>query len=338
MKKEILISIIIPVYNTEKFLERCLESIVRQTLKEFEILLINDGSTDRSLEICYRFRQNYPDIIRVFDNKNQGSSVSRNQGINEAKGKYIQFIDSDDWVEETMLEEMFRKIEKDNSDIVISGYIKEDRILNSNFEMIPITSKNDKYFWLSDKASIPYIWNKLYKKDRIIDLKLKFENELHLSEDLLFNIQYMLMSQKVSVLQKAFYHYVIHGKNTVLNLEKRKDIFKVFKKIDTFLSQNEKDRDKEILLKIQTITERHVKSALKILLQANNKKEFFEYARFFKKNIIDIDYLSVKNKVNIYIRYSTIYFMYLLNLKKMMQIRDKLYFKIKKWRNNEIIS
>lgn len=323
MKKEILISVIIPVYNVEKFLEKCLESILKQTLKEFEVLLINDGSTDRSLEICHKFQQKYPNIIRVFNNQNQGSSISRNQGINEAKGEYIQFIDSDDWIEETMFEEMYRKIKKDNSDIVISGYIREDRILNSNLEMIPITSKSDKYFWLSDKALIPYTPNKLYKRDKILDFKLKFEAEIRLSEDLLFNIQYMLMSQKVSVLPKAFYHYIIHGENTVLNLEKRKDIFKVFKKIDDFLNQNGKSKEQEILSKIRIIKEGHIKSALKILLQAKNKKEFFEYAKFFKKNIHDTKYLNVGNKINIHIRYFFIYWIYLLNLKKIIYYKQR---------------
>lgn len=337
MEKEILISVIIPVYNSENFLEKCLESVTKQTLKNFEVLLINDGSTDKSLEICNFFQRKYPDMIRIFNNKNQGVSASRNQGINEAKGKYLQFIDSDDWIEETMLEETYKKIKEEDSDIVVSGYIKEEKKLNFSLKMIPITEENDKYFWLSDKALIPYVSSKMYKKEKILDFKLSFEREIQLSEDMLFNIEYMLMSQKVSILQKAFYHYIIHDNNTVLNIEKRKDIFKVFEKIDNFLIQNRKNKNKEILSKIRIIKERHTKSALRMLLRSNNKKEFFEYIGFFKKNISNIKYLSIRNKINIYIRYFLIYWIYLLNLKRIVEIRDKIYFKIKKWRNNKNI-
>ena len=111
--KNIKISVIVPIYNTEKFLRKCIESILNQTLKEIEIILINDGSTDNSHLICLEYTEKYPEKIRYVNNKNIGCSTTRNLGIELAQGEYIAFVDSDDYIENTMYEEMFLMAEKE---------------------------------------------------------------------------------------------------------------------------------------------------------------------------------------------------------------------------------
>lgn len=127
------ISIVVPIYNAEKYLERCIQSILVQTYSDFEVLLINDGSKDNSIKICQQYEKK-DNRIKVIDKKNEGVSQTRNQGIKIARGKYIQFIDSDDFIEPNMLEEMLEKAEKEEVDVCICGfqytYEKGDKNVN----------------------------------------------------------------------------------------------------------------------------------------------------------------------------------------------------------------
>ena len=109
---KIKVSVIIPVYNTEDYLRECIESLVNQTLREIEILIVNDGSTDSSLEIMKEFKNKYPNIIKIFDKVNGGQASARNYALPFAQGEYLGFVDSDDWVDSTMYEEMYEKAEK----------------------------------------------------------------------------------------------------------------------------------------------------------------------------------------------------------------------------------
>ena len=123
--EDIKISVIIPVYNTEKFLEKCLNSVLNQTLKEIEIIVVNDGSRDNSLEIIKKFKKEDNRIV-LLNEQNGGSSFARNKGLETAKGKYFYFIDSDDYLEEnTMFEELYNKCENDNLDIVVFDYYND---------------------------------------------------------------------------------------------------------------------------------------------------------------------------------------------------------------------
>ena len=114
------ISVIVPVYNTEKYIGRCIESILNQSYKELEVIVINDGSSDGSAEIIRKYAENDSRIIFI-DNKNYGVSESRNIGIRNAKGEYIQFVDSDDFIDENMLKDTLKLLEEHNVDMVITG-------------------------------------------------------------------------------------------------------------------------------------------------------------------------------------------------------------------------
>ena len=108
----IKVSIIIPVYNTEKFLNRCVDSVINQKFNNFEIILVNDGSKDNSLKICRDYEKKYPKIIKVIDQKNSGPAIARNRGIESAKGEYIMFIDSDDFIDDGYIKDYYDNIEK----------------------------------------------------------------------------------------------------------------------------------------------------------------------------------------------------------------------------------
>ena len=120
--KEDLVSVIVPVYNMEKYLEKCLKSIIDQTYKKIEIIIVNDGSTDSSIEICNKFKEN-DNRIKIITKKNAGLGMARNTGLENANGEYVYFIDSDDYIEETLIEDNIKLIKEYKLDIVTFGAI-----------------------------------------------------------------------------------------------------------------------------------------------------------------------------------------------------------------------
>ena len=120
------VSIIVPIYNAEKYLERCLDSLISQSFRDIEILAINDGSIDRSLEILKRY-ESIDNRIKIINNSNVGVSETRNIGIMESKGEFIVFVDSDDWIDKDMIEKMYKFMTNEKSDMVICTYIREFR-------------------------------------------------------------------------------------------------------------------------------------------------------------------------------------------------------------------
>ena len=118
------VSVIVPVYNVEKYLKRCLDSLINQTLKDIEIIVVNDGSTDNSLDILNKYAEN-DSRIKVIDKENSGVSDCRNIAMKQMKGKYIMFVDSDDWIDNNALEIMYTKIEEEKSDVVMCTYMRE---------------------------------------------------------------------------------------------------------------------------------------------------------------------------------------------------------------------
>lgn len=203
------ISVVIPVYNTEKTLKKCVESLLNQTFKDFEVLLINDGSPDSSENICLHFAEK-DCRVRYIKKENGGLSSVRNLGIEKAKGKYIGFIDSDDYVESNMLEFMYEKAEKENCDIVLCGYFIEKRKtkINNCPEMsLNESNYNDYLVELKSKNLIDSAWNKLYRLDflRKSGVLMPY-GELY--EDTAFNLELLMFKPKINVYSECFYHYV----------------------------------------------------------------------------------------------------------------------------------
>ena len=190
------VSIIIPVFNTQKYLHECLDSVINQTYKDVEIILVDDGSTDESGSICDDYAKKN-ERIKVFHISNSGLSHARNIGIDNATGEYIVFQDSDDYIELKMTEDMILEVEKNNSDLVICGHKQffdkpEKKPINKNFNKKKYTNRKDflndfyKYFPITSNSA----WGKLYKAKLIKENELKFIKGLSLIEDLMFNSKY----------------------------------------------------------------------------------------------------------------------------------------------------
>lgn len=190
------ISVIIPIYNSERFLQRCVDAVLRQTFKNFELLLIDDGSEDHSLEICKNYATGMNGRIRVFHKDNGGVSSARNLGLENAKGEWIVFADSDDEVMETWLETLWknRKIDSDkNVDIVISGYkiIRNDRSGNFDYGLDLKGDLQLLYPQLQGMKMFGGLWNKLFQAAVIRTYNIKMNTNLTYREDEEFVLRYL---------------------------------------------------------------------------------------------------------------------------------------------------
>lgn len=216
MVDEKLVSIIIPVYNSEKYLVPCIESVLKQTFTDFELLLIDDGSSDRSAEIG-RYYQEKDKRVRLIQQKNAGASAARNRGLEEAQGSYIMFVDSDDYIEPVLLERAYGAIQKSHADLYISGCVEEyserEKIISSR---IYAANGSREYTvkglleGVGDDFPDSYIQGpgaKLYTRESIEAGPIRFNCDLSLWEDFLFNQEVLSKTRKIYISSDAYYHY-----------------------------------------------------------------------------------------------------------------------------------
>lgn len=210
MKKD-TISIIVPSYNSEKYISKCVESLVNQTYSHKEIIVVNDGSTDKTLQILRKLKEKYSEII-IIDKKNGGVSSARNIGIENASGKYIMFVDSDDWCEPQMCEEMIKLANKNNYDMVCCGYYMDSDNGNNLLEVVSkdVIEGDDvnNIGIILNKCNISYCVTKLYNKEIINNNNIRFNEELSMGEDAVFTCDYILQINRIALINKAYYHYV----------------------------------------------------------------------------------------------------------------------------------
>ena len=247
---EPLISIIIPVYNSGRYLNRCLDSVCRQSYQHLEAIIIDDGSTDDSRLICEQYAK--ADLrIRVLYQNNSGVSASRNKGLELARGEYITFLDSDDWIEADLYANVIADLSKEDSDILQWGYYVDD----SQGHCLCEKKQRKKKLQACDcKAlsayfsSLGYVWNKIYKKEKIDAIAVRFESGVHLYEDMLFNL--FLLNHDCSIRFSEYLgtHYVQH----ISSLGRRRNANDYF--IRTLCLQNEL-----ILLKKNGLPEEEIK-------------------------------------------------------------------------------
>jgi len=206
------ISIIVPVYNTEKYLAKCFDSILNQTFSDFELICINDGSTDNSLKILGSYQQKDSRVI-VINQKNQGVSAARNKGIDLAKGEYLIFIDSDDWVTTNYLALLLSLILKDNSNISICGFVGgSETFINKH---CIVFEGNKEVVELFDKIMIQTPVAKMFNKKIIDQFNLKFDISLNFGEDYVFSLEYFSYCKFVNITNKVMYHYFIGTPNSL---------------------------------------------------------------------------------------------------------------------------
>ena len=234
--KEKLVSIIIPVYNAEKYILRCVESVKKQSYKNIEIILVNDGSTDNSKKLCNEII-NTDKRIKVINKENGGVHTARNEGIRIANGDYITFIDIDDWIEEDYILTLIKIIESKNIDLAICNYKdvyiesnKEEYSSNDNGEdrEINISELIDERFFFN--GLINPCWGKLYKMSIIKGQGIRFES-LKLSEDTLFNLNYLSFCKNIFITSKRLYFYVHYKNSNNLTSKVYKDMFKDYLKV-----------------------------------------------------------------------------------------------------------
>lgn len=204
-----LVSIIIPVYNVSKYLNECLDSIVRQTYKNLEILLIDDGSTDDSGVICDNYSKEYSNI-KVFHLKNSGVSAARNYGIEQASGDYLTFVDSDDVIDETMIEKLVNCMGLYDIQLAVCSYsyMYKDFMIDNHLSKIGFLSNEQTKRELFLNTSIRgFSVNKIFITNIIKKNNLKFDSKIKICEDLLFVFDYVSHIENVYVFDESLYYY-----------------------------------------------------------------------------------------------------------------------------------
>lgn len=318
MEKTRKVSIIVPVYNIEKYIVECIESILNQTYRNIELILIDDGSTDKSGVICDEYKNKDGRVV-VIHQENKGVSTARNRGLDEATGKYIMFADSDDFLETYAIELMVKSIR--NCDMTICGYI--EKFANKNIKHNIIESEtiigNKKAIELlfDRKYYGGYLWNKIFIADRIKENGLKFDTKIHMCEDLVFVCKYLLTATKVNLIPQELYYYRMRKSSMVWNAksDKFKSLFDAYDVIYKLLENN-----KEILndnLKYMCITDifRHEKKLYNIDLKKYDYKKQYYYLLLHSS-------IDFKRKIKLIImrRFKFIYDLFILTkIKKLQQ-------------------
>ncbi|MCD8378737.1 MAG: glycosyltransferase [Lachnospiraceae bacterium] len=207
------VSIIVPIYNAEKTLARCVESVLKQAYRDFELILVNDGSSDSSAEICDSFAKD-DSRVRAIHKENTGVSDTRNQGIAAARGTYVQFIDSDDWIAPDAVGLFVRTMEENDCDMVITdfyrvngervsqkGAIDTDGLMDrATFAQYMMQKPSDFYYGV--------LWNKLFKRSILKEHEMKMDTSISWCEDFIFNLEYILYVNKIYALKVPIYYYV----------------------------------------------------------------------------------------------------------------------------------
>jgi glycosyltransferase involved in cell wall biosynthesis len=303
------VSVIVPVYNAEQFLCNCIDSILNQKLKDIEIILVNDGSSDKSGEICDDYKQ-LDKRVKVLHIENQGVSNARNRGIELAQGEYIAFVDADDWIEEQMYSDMLNGIREVNADVVICshvifngeseyyvGFPWEDHSVFENkaiFEqVIPAFVAPMDIEANSQQVVMGSVWKCLFSKEVIRRNRIEFDTAIKCNEDLVFVLQFLSKSEKVLILHAPYYHYWQDIKNKTGTTQKYiPDLYSDLKRC--------KQHIREILLEIGYLEKMNlhiewrnvstVLSSIYNLCAKNSPYDFFERMQKAKHYIADSDF------------------------------------------------
>ena len=262
--KQPKVSVIVALYNKEKNIKKCITSLINQSLKEIEIIVVNDSSTDNSLEICKSFKDKR---IRIISNKtNKGIGYTRNVGIKHAKGEYLAFVDADDYVDKQMYETYYNYCVNNEIDLLNTDYYKiikghKNLFKTNRFELCNINNNVNIINLINYGPCNKLVYSKIVKDNNI----LFDENNKY--EDAIFVAKTINYAKKIGYLNKAFYNYVIHSESETTTVDERVfDIFKVMDQINN-IYVDVKDTDELIYLNIVEIT----RYMLKQKYQTNRK-------------------------------------------------------------------
>lgn len=232
-----MISVVVPVYNMEKLIDKCLKSLLNQSVKDYEVILVDDGSTDKSAAICDQYATRYLEFIRVIHKANGGLSSARNAGIEHARGEYVIFPDPDDWLEENYIEAFLSAQEESRADLVCLGYWIECDHKTIPFgletEVLMDGMQAQRALLISPKMS-GFAWNKIYRLDVIRNNGLKFEDDVGTTEDLDFAYRYLKFCNKVyfNPSTRVYHYYQREGAATHSKFSYKKvDSIRAYEKI-----------------------------------------------------------------------------------------------------------
>ena len=285
------ISIIVPIYNASKYLKKCLDSLVNQTKKELEFILINDGSTDDSESIIKSYNDSR---IKYFKRSNHGIGKTRNFGINKSTGKYIMFLDSDDYLEENACEVLYEKIDKEKLDLVVCDFYR----VNSNSKIIEKiisfknTSLKDNPNLLLNVNLAP--WNKIYRSDLIKNNNIKFIEDLKY-EDAPFVTLSLLKSKRIGKVDKPLINYTIHEKSETTVRDER--IFDIIKIVDII-----RNHFKDYSLSREVIDTLTIKILVNYNIQGRNIKDKDIRNKFIDETFSYLEKNIPNYKSNIYFK------------------------------------
>ncbi|WP_372518435.1 glycosyltransferase family 2 protein [Candidatus Ruminimicrobiellum ovillum] len=291
------VSIIIPVYNVEQYLRQCLDSVCNQTFKDIEIIIVNDCSPDNSLEIIKEYQRKDERIVLVDLKQNVGLGFARNEGMKVAKGKYITFVDSDDWIANNYVEVLYNEIESNSLDVVCAAaYIYNNiqkKIIDHKF--VSADKLNRQKIKNKDCLLIPKrncfiipVWLKIYKKSFLLDNNIFFE--LKESEDNLFFFYVLLKTENIKFIDDKIYYYRINREYSLMQaINKKFNYFKLFEKLkERLIFENRYNECKRIYYQYISIL---TASKLEVLnLKLSELKFYFNkfrtayYNTDFKKN------------------------------------------------------
>lgn len=300
-----LVSIIVPIYNIEKYLPHCINSILNQTYKNFELILVNDGSKDASGDVCDEYKE-LDSRIKVIHKINSGVSDARNCALRIAKGKYVLFVDGDDWIDNDLLNHYIMKIEKQSADLLISEYnshINGQCIPQDPDHLSGIINIDEAYLKIiNPKGFYGSVWGKLFTLEIIKKNNLQFDSDIRIGEDLLFTVNYLNYCNSVVYDCIGKYNYLIREGSALNNEdfyfdEKRLDIIKVYEKImkhPNFNKSSYKNRVYSI----------YVRECADWYCRTNNLKEYSKYKNLRQKSLKNLicflysDTYTVQTKVN----------------------------------------
>lgn len=247
-KREVKISVIMPIYNAGEYLARAVSDVLNQTLTDIELICVNDGSTDDSYDILEEVQQE-DNRISLISEDNFGPSVARNRGLREATGKYVMFLDADDMFEPTLLETLYEIAERDNLDVAVTGF---DIFNDSQNRLFPateepnaaifagggVTSKNEHPDYILSSTT-GYVWNKLYRASFIRDKKLAFDPDLYVFEDVHFVCCAMATAERVGMAEGIHVHHRIYSEQSRATLFRKYygQVPVVYEKVKEFLMQ-----------------------------------------------------------------------------------------------------
>ena len=248
------LSIIVPVYGVEKYIDKCLNSLVKQSLKEIEIIVVNDGTKDNSQKIIDKYVKKYPDKIKSYIKENGGQGSARNYGLEKANGEYIGYVDSDDFVEKDMYKKLYNKAKENNYDIVVCGnYNVSEDYQNKNIDAFINNYNTDLENIFFGKMAV---WNKIYKRDILIKNKLEFKEKVWY-EDLAFTLKAIMNSNTFAFIDEPLYDYLIREGSTMnnSNVQRNLEILDAFNDILSYIQHNKKE---EYFSKIEFLAIDHI--------------------------------------------------------------------------------